>query len=64
MTKIELIRKISDSGSYCKIGIDADGEITGMLTDEDFPYQSATNRGGRRFIGQYGDEQFMREYEG
>lgn len=63
MTKTELIKKISDVGIYCKIGIDEDGEITGMLIEEDFPYQPVTNTGGRRFIGQYGDEKFMHGYE-
>jgi len=63
MNKVELMKRITDAGKYCKLRIDADGEITGMLVDEDFPYQPATNTGGRRFIGQYGDEQLMREYE-
>jgi hypothetical protein len=63
MTKAELMRKIEDAGRYSKLLIDEDGQITGMLVDEDFPYQIATNTGGRRYIGQYGDETLMREYE-
>ena len=63
MTKAELMRKIEDAGRYSKLLIDEDGEITGVLVDEDFPYQAATNTGGRRYIGQYGDETLMREYE-
>jgi hypothetical protein len=63
MTKAELMRKIEATGRYTKLLIDEDGEITGMQVDEDFPYQPATNTGGRRFIGQYGDEKFMREYK-
>ena len=63
MTKAELMRKIEDAGRYSKLLIDEDGQITGVLVDEDFPYQPATNTGGRRYIGQYGDETLMREYE-
>ncbi len=63
MTKAELMRRIEAAGRYAKLLIDEDGEITGMLVDEDFPYQAATNTGGRRYIGQYGDEALMREYE-
>ena len=57
------MKRITDAGIYCNLRIDTDGAITGMLVDEDFPYQPTTNTGGRRFIGQYGDEQLMREYE-
>jgi hypothetical protein len=63
MNKFELMKRITEEGKYCNLRIDTTGEITGMLVDEDFPYQPATNTGGRRFIGQYGDEKFMREYE-
>ena len=36
MNKVELMKRITDAGKYCKLRIDADGEITGMLVDEDF----------------------------
>ena len=55
------MKRITAAGKYCKLRIDGDGEITGMLIDEDFPCQSATKKGGHRFIGQYGVEKFIRE---
>jgi hypothetical protein len=63
MTKAELMRKIEDAGRYSKLLIDEDSEISGMLVDEDFPYQPATNTDGCRYIGQYGDETLMLEYK-
>jgi hypothetical protein len=63
MTKAKLIKSIEANGRYCKVRIDAAGQVTGMLSAEDHPYSERTNTGGRRYIGQYGDPDLMRDYE-
>jgi hypothetical protein len=62
MKKASLIRAIESNGRYCKVKIAADGQVTGMLTSEDYPYNKRTNTGGRRYIGQYGDPDLSRDY--
>lgn len=63
MTKAKLIKSIEAKGRYCKVRIDAAGQVTGMLSAEDYPYNKRTNTGGRRYIGQYGDPGLMIDYE-
>ena len=63
MSKAELTRAIEDAGRYCKVRIDSKGEVTGMLAAEDYRYHKPSNTGGRRYIGQYGDSDLMRDYE-
>jgi hypothetical protein len=63
MRKAELTRVIEDHGRYCKVRIDSKGKITGMLAAEDYRYDTPSNTGGRRYIGQYGDPDLMRDYE-
>ena len=41
---------IEDAGIYCKVRVEGT-QVTGMRVDEDHPYDSATNTGGRRLIG-------------
>jgi hypothetical protein len=41
---------IKDAGKYCKVKIEGE-DVTGMLVDEDYRYESTTNMGGRRLIG-------------
>ena len=60
MKKRELIEKIEESGKWVKVKISKGGEVTGMLADEDYLYNMATNTGGRRFIGWVDD--LTREY--
>lgn len=57
------IKKIEEGEKYCKVRINRDGEITGMLADEDYTYDTATNTGGRRFIGYYGDRNIELDYD-
>ena len=63
MSKAELIRGIKENGRYCKVRIDSKGAVTGMLAAEDYRYDNRSNTGGRRYIGQYGDKDLMRDYE-
>ena len=51
MTNKVLIEKIEADEKWIKVRIDARGEVTGMLADEDHWYDPRTNTGGRRFIG-------------
>jgi fructose-1,6-bisphosphatase/sedoheptulose 1,7-bisphosphatase-like protein len=62
MRKAELIRRIEESGKYCKVRISTDGDVTGMLVDEDYRYHKATNTGGRRYIGRFGEAELTRQY--
>jgi len=55
MTHREIINKIESKGQYCKVRIDKQGEITGMLVDEDYRYEPRTNTGGRRYLGHAND---------
>ena len=55
MTHTELIKKIESKGKYCKVRIDKNGEITGMLVDENYRYKPRTNTGGRRYLGHSND---------
>lgn len=61
-TKSSLIRAIEERGKYTKVRINKNGEITGMLESEDYRYHSASNTGGRRFIGYFNETQLMEEY--
>jgi len=63
MNKATLIRKIEDAGRYCKVRIASDGRVTGMLVSENYRYHKQSNTGGRRYIGQFGDDDLMRDYE-
>jgi hypothetical protein len=51
MTKISAIRKIEEVSNYTKVRIDKNGKVTGMLESENYRYHSASNTGGRRFLG-------------
>jgi hypothetical protein len=55
MRKQELIKKIEARGKYCKVRINGDGEISGMLVDENYRYNAHTNTGGRRYLGNFDD---------
>jgi len=55
MNKSELIEKIEGNTNYRKVRIAADGEITGMLADQDHRYDPHTNTGGRRYLGNFND---------
>ena len=46
----KLTEAIEDAGVYCKVRVEGI-HVTGMRVDEDHPYDSATNTGGRRLIG-------------
>ncbi|MFA5379710.1 MAG: hypothetical protein WC455_28385 [Dehalococcoidia bacterium] len=62
MNKAELIKAIEDAGRYCKVRINSKGEVTGMLANEEYRYHKPSNTGGRRYIGQFGDNDLMRDY--
>jgi hypothetical protein len=51
MRKAEVARMIEDRGTYCKIRVAKDGQVTGMLVDQDHRYDPKTNTGGRRLVG-------------
>jgi hypothetical protein len=56
----KLTDAIEDAGQYCKVRVKGH-EVTGMLVDEDYAYDSATNTGGRRLIGR--KSELTAEYE-
>jgi len=59
MKNIEIIEAIEVKEVYCKVKIDKEGEITGMRIDQDYRYDTATNTGGRRYIGNVNDIDLM-----
>ena len=63
MKKTDIIKKIESQGTYCKVKINKHGEITGMLTDENYRYDSNLNKGGRRFVGYANEQQTMSRYD-
>jgi hypothetical protein len=50
-SKAKIAREIECVGIYCRVRIANDGQITGMLVDQDYRYDPRTNTGGRRLIG-------------
>lgn len=62
MTKARLIKRIEEAGQYVKVRISADGDVTGMLAEENYRYHKASNTGGRRYIGKYNDSALMTQY--
>lgn len=59
MTKAGIIRMVEKQGRYCKVRISKGGQITGMLKTENYPYRGSTNTGGRRYIGDANDREFI-----
>ena len=51
MTKKELIEAIEDDGRYYHVRIDTCGKVTGVPIGESPHHHTATNTGGRRFLG-------------
>lgn len=51
MSNTKLMQMIEDAGTYCKVKIDRDGNVTGMRRDQDWRYDAKTNTGGRRLVG-------------
>ena len=58
MKKVKIIRAVEDGGKYCKVKISSNGEITGMLVEQDHRYCPQRNTGGRVLIG-YDDDKFL-----
>jgi hypothetical protein len=52
MTKAEFAMAVEARGTYCKVRVAADGQVTGMLVNQDYRYDPHSNTGGRRLIGE------------
>lgn len=63
LSNASIIRHLESRGKYCKVRISIDGSVTGMLVNENYRYNRASNSGGRRYIGDRFDRDFLMELE-
>ncbi len=62
ITKAETIRRIKATGKYYGIRIFSDGNIVGVRTGENKRYNKDTRTGGRCYIGNIHDRDFLARY--
>lgn len=55
MTNASLIRRLESEGKYVRIRVDKAGHVTAGRADSPVRYCSATNSGGRVYVGHVSD---------